>query len=109
MKGAQAFLSQSSSVAREVIAHLLQDAGVVGVEPVQLIAGQQPGFDQAPLDGTERQGFKPQHGAFAARDVLRLVDEQQVLDADAEVALLVVAGLVGKDHAGFKRACGPPW
>ena len=34
---------------------------------------------------------------------LALLDEDQVLDADAERAGLVVAGLVGQDHARLQR------
>ena len=83
-----------------MIAHFLENAGVIGVKPVQLITRQQLRIDQAPFDGAERQGLKAQHGAFAAVDGFRFVNEQQVFNADAEFILLVEAGLVGKIMPG---------
>ena len=63
-----------------------------------LRAGQQIAVDEAPVDRREGQGLEAEHRAFAARDRRGGGDELEVLDANAVVAFLVVAGLVGDDH-----------
>ena len=82
---------------------LVQNPGMIGVEPRALLVRQQRLVDQPPVDRRERQRLEPMHGPFAALDRLRLAHEQKIFDADAEVALLVEAGLVGEDHARFER------
>ena len=53
--------------------------------------------------GGEGQGLESQHLPLAARDGRRRRHHLQGLDADAEVAGLVVARFVGQDHAGLQR------
>jgi hypothetical protein len=55
------------------------------------------------VHGRHGQGFKPEHGAIAARNRLGRGDDLQILDPDAVIADLVIAWLIGHDHAGFQR------
>ena len=85
------------------------DPRVIGVQPRDVLGRQEVRVDQAAVDGGERQRLEAQHRPLAALGHARLLDQQQVLDADAEMAFAVVAGLVRQDHArldGHVRALG---
>jgi hypothetical protein len=83
---------------RQALAH----AGVIGVEPGDLLSGHQRRLDEREIDRGQRQGLEPHHLALAARDRARL-DQDEVLDPDPVGAGLVIAGLVRKDHAALER------
>src|SRR3546814_11601934 len=57
-------------------------------------------------DRREGDRLEPQHILLGARDALRR-DDDEIFDADAEGARLVIAGLVREDHAGVQRLLGP--
>ena len=48
-------------------------AGVIGVEPGELLGRQQLGHDEAAIDGRQRQRLEAHHLALAAGHLLRLV------------------------------------
>ena len=75
---------------------------MIGVQPGDLVRRHDRGFDQSEVDGREGDGLEAVHLALGSRD-LALLDEDQVLDADAPRAGLVVAGLVGEQHARLQR------
>src|SRR3546814_9784663 len=79
---------------------------MIGVEPVGLGSRQQRDLDQILRDRREGDRFEPQHILLGARDALRR-DDDEIFDADAEGARLVIAGLVREDHAGVQRLLGP--
>ncbi len=79
------------------------DARVIGVQPNDLVGRQQREVDQAAVDRAKCQRLETQHRALAAGDGLRLGHDNEVLDPDAVCARLVVAGLVGEDHAGLEN------
>ncbi len=78
---------------------------MVGVEPGQFIRRQNVFVDEAEVDGRQRDGFERHELALrvATGHRLGLAHHDQVLDADAVFAVLVIAGLVGADHAGLQR------
>src|SRR6185503_17737839 len=86
-------------VALQEGADLAQNARVIGIEPGQLLRIEQARLDEPAVDRTERQRLERHHRAFAARDRLGLAHQDEILDANAILAFLVIAGLVGEDHA----------
>lgn len=77
---------------------------MVGVDPLNLQVGQQGAVNQLDLHG--HQGDVLKAVVAAATKVVEgigLADQHDVLDTDTELAVLVVAGLVGQGHAGNKR------
>src|SRR5690348_9399786 len=78
---------------RERLAH----ARVIGVEPGAFLVGQYLRLDEAEIDRRQRDRLELHHLALAARNLLRLAHHDEILDADAEFASLVEAGLVGTD------------
>src|SRR5204863_9070354 len=87
----------------EVRADYVSNTRVIGVEPGQLLRRQQLRQHQPLVDGRQRQRLEAHHLAIAAGHLLRLGHQHEVLDADAVGAFLVVAGLVGDDHAGLQH------
>ena len=86
-----------------------QHAGVVFIPPAQLVAGQQVGIDQCLVDWRPGEVFEAIIGALCTLD-LSFLDQHQIFDADAIGAGLVIAGLVGEEHAGeedFACPCLP--
>lgn len=84
--------------------HLLQALSMVGVDPLNLQVGQQGALNQLDLHGN--QGDMLKAVVAAATKVVEgigLADQHDVLDTDTELAVLVVAGLVGQGHARNKR------
>lgn len=79
----------------------LPDTGVIGIQPGPFLLRQQLDRDQPAVDRGQRQGLEGQHLAFAALDLGRR-DGDQILDADAVGAGLVVAWLVGDHHTGLQ-------
>ena len=77
---------------------IAQHLGVIGVDPGALVGRQQRRIDQAAVDRREGQRLEAEHLLLRAGDLARL-DQHQILDADAVFAGLVIAGLVGEDHA----------
>src|SRR3979409_1614718 len=75
------------------------DARMVGVEPADLRGGQHVGFNEPPVDRRQRQGLECVERLLGARNRWRFDDEDEVLDANAVVVGLVVAGLVRPAHA----------
>ena len=75
---------------------------MIGVDPVALAGVEQRGLDQATVERCERQRLESEHFAFGASHVA-IPDQEQVLEADAVFAGLVVTGLVRDDHAGLQR------
>src|SRR5262245_47702719 len=75
------------------------NADMIRVQPVALAWAQQRGLDQRAVDRRKCQRLEPEQLALAAAsDVL---NGHEVLDANAVLAGLVVAGLVRDDHAGL--------
>ena len=74
---------------------------MVVVEPLHLLLGQQLGLDHLGLDGDNTERLKCEEDTLAGKLVLSLRPHHlhQVLNPDAEVAVLVVARLVGEDHS----------
>ena len=74
---------------------------VVVVEPVNLLPGHEVGQDELGLYGHHGHRLEGEEDALAGHGVPGLGPHHahQTLDADAEAAILVVAGLVRQDHA----------
>ena len=79
----------------------VENALVVGVEPADFLGQHLLDDDGAQVDGTEREGLELQERPELALHVGR--DEQGVLDAHAEAAGQVDAGLVGDGHTLYER------
>src|SRR5216684_2064926 len=77
-------------------------ARVIGIEPGDLAGIEQRRLDQVAVDRRQRDGLEAQHLALAAAAPERR-HHDEVLDADAVRAGLVVAGLVRDDHARQER------
>ena len=75
---------------------------MVGVQPGFVGLGEQAHIDAIEVDGGKRQGLELEVAPVGALD-LGFSDRHQVLDADAEGAGFVEAGLVADDHAGLQR------
>ena len=86
----------------ELRTHLVADAGVVVVEPGEFVAVQHVDVDQPPVDRRQRQRLERIHRLFGACD-FGLDHQFEIFDADAVGVGLVVAGLVGQDHARSQR------
>ncbi len=82
---------------------LLQHARVIGVEPAALCLAQHVRRDQPPVDGGKCQRLEAQHGRSPPSIGLASLHHDEVLDADCHMHLLVVAWLVGEDHARLQR------
>ena len=81
---------------------LAVDAGVVVVEPFQFGRAQHVHVDQATVDRRQRQRLEAVERLFGAGDVG--TDHQfEIFNPDAIGIGLVVAGLVGQDHAALQR------
>ena len=91
---------ESVRVVREQGCEGLHDARVIGVEPGALIRRQHGGIDEGAVDGRERQRLEAEEAPVG---VVGFLHHHQVLDPDAVGAGLVVAGLVGDNHAGRER------
>src|SRR6185312_550604 len=88
----------------ELPANLASDARVVGVEPVAFRRAQHADLDEAPVDRRECQRLERVHRLFGTSDVGG--DHQlQILDPDAVAVGLVIAGLIGQDHAALQGRC----
>ena len=74
---------------------------VVVVEPVYLLPGHQVGQDELGLYGHHGHRLEGEEDALTGHRVPGLGPHHahQTLDADAEAAVLIVAGLVRQDHA----------
>ena len=74
---------------------------MVVVEPVNLLPGHEVGQDELGLYGHHGHRLEGEEDALAGHGVPGLGPHHahQTLDADAEAAILVVAGLVRQDHA----------
>src|SRR3954451_8512336 len=86
----------------ECKAHLAAHPRVIVVKPVELLKTHLRGIDQPAVDRGKRQRFETVHRLFRAGD-LDAGDEFEVFDADAVGIRLVIAGLVGQDHAALQR------
>ena len=109
-KGARAAASLPSPHPATISWRCRRDAGaaarltrvMVIVQPFQLCRAQHVHVDQAAVDRRQRQRLECIHRLLGAGDV-GADDEFEVLDPDAVGIGLVVAGLVGKDHAALQR------
>ena len=75
---------------------------MIGVEPRLFRRAQQLHIHKCQIDGCQGQRLEIEHVAFGACDE-GLFHDDQILDADAIGAGLVIARLVGQDHARFER------
>src|SRR5690606_27390924 len=64
---------------------------------------EQIDLDQASIEWRKGQCFEAHHLAIAAGHLFGLGDQHEVFEADAISALLIVAGLVGDDHARLQH------
>jgi hypothetical protein len=82
----------------------MADALMIFVDPVQFVAIKHVQVDQTAIDRRQGQRLEGIHGLLGTCDVG--ADNQfQVFDPDAVGVGLVIAGLVGQDHAAPQR-CG---
>src|SRR5438067_3679953 len=76
--------------------------GVIAVEPDQLFRLEHLDVDQPAVDWGEGEGLEAEHLLLRPLDFARN-DQHEILDADAVFSGLVIAGLVGDDHARLER------
>ncbi len=81
---------------------------MIVVEPRALLGGEQLGQHQRRVDRTQGQRLERQPWFVRLRKLEVFDDQHEVFDRDAELALLVVARLVGKDMLPGSSAWEPP-